>query len=34
MKGTGGGTVATVTPSDPAPKPALRGVLHEVAFFV
>jgi len=28
------GTVATVAPSDPAPKPALRGVLHEVAFFV
>jgi hemolysin III len=23
-----------VAPSDPAPKPALRGVLHEVAFFV
>jgi hemolysin III len=34
MKGSGGGTVTTVAPSESAPKPALRGVLHEVAFFV
>jgi hemolysin III len=34
MPGSAGGTVTAVGSSDPAPKPALRGVLHEVAFFV